>query len=635
MKNPIHGLRLNPLLSCLLAGCTLTSALPAEPLRIEVPNDGDPYALSAALRQARELRRMGDDSVAEGVRIVLQEGTYRLVEPVLIRPEDSGTPEAPTLIEGEAGALPLISGGMPVEGWKQVKEAVAGLPEEAEGNVWVAEAPRIAGRQVEFRQMWIGAEKAMRARDHYDNDMRRILEWDKEARCGWIPAEDVKDISDLGTMEMVVHAMWAVSILRVRDIEVEGERARVTFHEPESRVQFEHPWPPVVIKETGNSAYFLTSHIAFLDEPGEWYQDLSAGKVYYWPREGEDLETVVPTIPVLEHLVFVEGSLDRPVEHVEIRNIQFSHAAWTRPSTHGHVPLQAGMYLLDAYKLGKPYGTPDKGGLENQAWIGRQTAAVSVSGASNITFSGCHFRQLGGSGLDIEEGASKVLVEGNLFRDIACNGVVMGKFSDRPIESHLPYDPSDERVLVQDVTVANNLVTDVANEDWGCVGIGAGFVRDVTIAHNEICDVSYTGISLGWGWTFTINAMRNNMVRANHIHHYGRRMYDTGGIYTLSPQPKSTITENFIHSIFRPEFVHDPNHWSYIYLDEGSSYFTVKDNWTEGLKYSTNANGPGNTWENNGPSVSAKILQKAGLEEDYRDLRRFATVRPEDPVELP
>ena len=50
-----------------------------------------------------------------------------------------------------------------------------------------------------------------------------------------------------------------------------------------------------------------------------------------------------------------------------------------------------------------------------------------------------------------------------------------------------------------------------------------------------------------------------------------------------------------------PDPVHDPNHWFYLYTDEGSSFITVRDNWTEADKFLKNANGPGNVWENNGP----------------------------------
>lgn len=107
--------------------------------------------------------------------------------------------------------------------------------------------------------------------------------------------------------------------------------------------------------------------------------------------------------------------------------------------------------------------------------------------------------------------------------------------------------------------------------------------------------------------------MRNNRIHANYIHHYGKHSYDVSGIYTLSVQSKTEITENRIENIYRPPYVHDPNHWFYLYTDEGSSFITVKNNWCPEEKFLQNANGPGNTWENNGPGVSEEIKNRAGI----------------------
>ena len=86
---------------------------------------------------------------------------------------------------------------------------------------------------------------------------------------------------------------------------------------------------------------------------------------------------------VLESLVIIEGTLDNPLINIRFENISFQHTTWMRPSKEGHVPLQAGWSIVDAYKLQEP-GTPDKASLENQAWIERQPAALEVSNARNI-----------------------------------------------------------------------------------------------------------------------------------------------------------------------------------------------------------------------------------------------------------
>jgi len=55
-----------------------------------------------------------------------------------------------------------------------------------------------------------------------------------------------------------------------------------------------------------------------------------------------------------------------------------------------------------------------------------------------------------------------------------------------------------------------------------------------------------------------------------------------------------------------------------LYTDEGSSYITVKNNFTEGDKFLQNANGPGNTWENNGPMVNDSIKANAGISRSFK-----------------
>ncbi len=94
------------------------------------------------------------------------------------------------------------------------------------------------------------------------------------------------------------------------------------------------------------------------------------------------------------------------------------------------------------------------------------------------------------------------------------------------------------------------------------------------------------------------------------------------GIYTLSAQPNSFISENYIDSIYKAPYAHLPSHWFYLYTDEGSSHFTVSNNWTPTLKYLQNANGPGNQWINNGPMVAEKIKLDAGLQPKYQWLTK-------------
>ena len=584
-------------------------------------NDGtrqSPKAtLTSALRQAREWRRTEDNRIQGGITIYMEGGTYAFHEPVFIRPEDSGTKESPTTIRSVGDEKVILSGGISINGWKK------------QGKVWVADVPVFNGRPLDFRQLWVNGKKAVRARDVEDFEkMNRICSVDEKNEILYVPAVSIRRLIDnKGNLkakyaEMVLHQMWCVANLRIRSVEVQGDSAAIRFHQPESRIQFEHPWPrPMVTTNGHNSAFYLTNARELQDVPGEWYHDIDARKVYYYPREGEKMQEAEVIVPAVETLVRVEGTLDRPVCHIRFEKITFSYTTWMRPSEKGHVPLQAGMYLTDGYRIDpKMQRNYLNHPLDNQGWLGRPAAAVRVVAARQIDFERCRFEHLGSTGLDYEEAVQGGVVRGCLFRDIAGNGLLVGSFSPAAHETHLPYDPADRREVCTQQHINNCYFTEIGNEDWGCLAIAAGYVGDVNIEHNEISEVPYSGISLGWGWTQTVNCMRNNRVHANLIHHYAKHMYDVAGIYTLGSQPKSYVTENCVHSIYKPGYVHDPNHWFYLYTDEGSSFITVRDNWTEGEKYLQNANGPGNVWENNGPKVDSVIRERAGLEAGYKDL---------------
>jgi hypothetical protein len=282
------------------------------------------------------------------------------------------------------------------------------------------------------------------------------------------------------------------------------------------------------------------------------------------------------------------------------------------------------MYMTEAYKL-RPVGTKENRRLDNQAWISRPAAAIEISFADKTGFENCRFEHLASTGLDYHKAVHDNSVIANLFKDIGGTAVLAGVYSDAGHEIHLAYNPKDEREICDGMVISNNLITDATNEDWSCVGIGLGYTRNSLVEHNEVENVSYSGISMGWGWNAVGNVMKNNKIIGNKIHHYGKHNYDCSGIYTLSAQAGTVISENYIDSIYKAPYAHLPSHWFYLYTDEGSSGITVKNNWTPSQKFLQNANGPGNEWSNNGPDVNERVKLNAGLEASYQWLAKERT----------
>ena len=261
-----------------------------------------------ALRKAREWRRTNDARCQGGITITLQEGRYYMNEPLFLRPEDSGTKESPLVIRGSGKHQSVICGD---------------------------------ARQ-RHTQVWPIKEQgdSLPVKKHDDGlpmkGMERMIDFNTTDRTITIPTPP-QNVLQTKNLEMVVHQRWAIAILRVKDMKVEGNKTIVSFMEPESRLEFEHPWPqPVIGGEKGNSSFLLRTTEQ---------------------RDG------------IEQLVIVDGA-----SYVRFEGLTFKNTCWNRPLHKGHVTLQGGFPLVDAYKLKENPGLPWDSGLENQAWIERPRA---------------------------------------------------------------------------------------------------------------------------------------------------------------------------------------------------------------------------------------------------------------------
>ena len=467
---------------------------------------GEGESIHEALRQAREWRRTGDPRCQDGITIRLQAGRYYMSEPLFLRPEDSGTAASPTIIAGQGDAV--ICG----------------------------DAPR------QHRQLWPA------------EGMLRITGFDPATRTITIPtpprqtlqqlqaliAPGQPDAASRPLLEMVVHQRWAIAILRVREIRLEGRQCIVSFMDPESRLEFDHPWPqPVIGGERGNSSFLL--------------------------RTTEQRHGV-------EQLVVVDGA-----SHIHFERLCFENTCWNRPLLRGHVTLQGGFPLVDAYKLTQQEGLPWDDTLENQAWVERPVSAVSVGNAEHVTFRDCHFRRLAATALDFQPPTRACTVEASTFDHIGGTAILAGSFAESPREVHRPY--ADLAAQCRELSIVGNTISDAACEDWGAVGIGCGYVKDCTIRGNTVSGVNYSGICVGWGWTAQYTGMERNRIVGNSVSDYARQLYDAGGIYTLSNQPGSLISANYIAQPHPAPYA--TNHRAFcIYLDARTDGFTIEHNRT-------------------------------------------------------
>lgn len=563
--------------------CNLTA--PAGDIFVSATNGNDKASgskeaplktLGQALKQAREWRRLGSRNAEGGINIIMSGGVYRLYKPLFIRPEDSGTANSPTIIRSADGERAVISGGIEVKGWRKGCDDPR-LPAEVRSKVWVADAPMDGNRIVETRQLWADGRKAMRASQFAYGVMERMKAFNTDDESITIPTPKT-DLSRARQLEMTVHQRWAIAILRVKEMKNLGNGlTKVWFHQPESQIEFAHPWPqPVIDGDRGSSSFCLTNAAELLDEPGEWFQDYPSGRIYYYPEDGKDPNRMDITVPMLETLINIGGTRERHVSNIRFENIAFEHSAWRRPLHEGHVTLQGGFRFIDGYKLTEP-GLPHKAELENQAWVARPEAAVTAQFADSIGFSSCTFSHIGATAVDLAYAVSSSDISSCVFTDIGGTAIMAGWFGEQGFETHIPYRPAIDSDMCNRLTIARNTITDAANEDWGCGAVSAGYVRDTDISGNTISHVNYSGICVGWGWTAHESGMRNNRITDNSISDYARQLYDVGGIYVMSNQPGSVISGNTISMPYPAPYATNDRAFC-IYFDEATDGYTVSNN---------------------------------------------------------
>lgn len=550
-------------------------------------NPGSEEKPFATIEKARQAVRAVNKSMTGDIVAVLRGGVYRIDRTITFEPEDSGTGGHNVIYRAATGETAIISGGKPVAGWQADRN-----------GRWKTPAP-----VDDFRQLYVGGVRAIRARSGVigtDADPSRWEYLQDPSRGGGLPegsglldnegyrtpAAAMANWRNQGDIEFCYTVDWTHTRCRVESITREGDQAVVKMLQP----YFLH----ARTKEGVQAAMpaYIENAFELLDEPGEWYLDRPAGMVYYMPRPGEDMTKVEVIAPVVETLVAVRGTLDKPAEHLRFEGITFQHGGWLLPGKIGLVDVQAN-FIVDSHREDSFSRAGGFANVHNEQL--KSPANVICHAAKSVCFERCTFTQLGGAGLDIEFGSQDNVVSGCWFHDISGTAVQIG---DVLKDDHHPDDP---RKIVKNNSVVNCSIHDCCLEYMGGVGIFAGYTEGTRLAHNEIARLPYSGISVGWGWGEedagggaheqpflydTPTPARNNHIEYNHIHKVMNPMNDGGGIYTLGNMPGTVIRGNHIHDIGSPGGTQSVRMHRIptavrirgIYLDEGSGYIEIKGN---------------------------------------------------------
>jgi hypothetical protein len=566
-------------------------------------NDGNPATADrpvATLARAQQIARAL--SARENVVVDLAGGTYQLTTPLTLTSADSGRNGHTITWQGVPGQHPVLSGGQQVTGWQLYNQS---------SNIYVAHVPKGA----DSRQLYVDGALAPRA-------------------SITIARSDVQ-VTPSG-MTIVNPALdYLASLPEQNRIEVESEDSFTDRYAPVqsisgTTVTMQQPawnnnnWGyDDIAHPFAGGTLMLENSLAFVQSAGQWYLDPQAGLLYYKAAAGQSPSHLDVELPRLTSLLQVSGSYSDPVGNLAFKNIGFEYTTWLTPgSSIGYADQQNGTFLARQYTQPANFMSTCSSGCTQfeatrNSWV-QIPAAVQVSAASNITFAGDSFEHLGQVGLGIGNdadatysgpglGASDITVYHNTFTDDSGAGVVVGGVQP---DAHHPSNPA---MIIKNVTIADNLVSNVAEDYKDMSGILSTYATHTVITHNEVSDLAYDGIDFGWGWGMndpggsqdyanrgtynyqpiytTPTTLADTVVTDNLVHGTKKVFHDGGSIYNLSANPNAVVDDNYIY---------DNHNTVGLYLDEGSRYVTLTNNVVQdaGVWAFTNASSTNNTDDN-------------------------------------
>jgi len=429
----------------------------------------DGPGLAAAVLQSRAL------PAGQPKRLLLTDGVHRVPTCVTLTAADDGL-----TIAAAPGARPVLLGGRTIEGWTSLGD-----------GLWAAPLPEVAAGTWDFRMLVVNGRRADRARlpatgrfQHLDS---WTVPWMSTTGGGWKTKPTAEQLTRLTyrpehlgpwleprNAEVTVYHQWDESVVGVSEVDAANHQLRFAS-------QLGHPPGAFGVQD-----YVVWNVREGLTRPGQWYLDRAAGRVVYWPLDGEDPRTMAVEAPTVETILAIRGDEQRPARDITIRGLRFELTT---------TPLVAGGF-----------------------GAGRFAGAVEVTHAADVTLEALTIERVNGQGIKAWKSPG-LAVRRCTMADVGACGLRV----------------SDGGGELADCTIHH-----IGRAYPSAIGLSAGGRSGGwRIVHNLIHDTPYSGMSCGGD---------DHVIEGNRIHHVMQELHDGGGIY-ITFCKRIRVAGNWLHEI--------------------------------------------------------------------------------------
>ena len=380
-----------------------------------------PDAPFRTLEKARDVVReisadMDEDIV---INILGEGGTLFLDKPFRLYTEDSAHNGKRIIYRGvpaEGKELAVVSAGTPITGWQKSAE----YPELWEAEVTDDDLTHI-------RQLYINGRKSFMAQGDVE-----ITGIDYYKKSGSVYTSDgmyvSKDLMGKYINPDDVELWWARNW---KHISCPVEKI---YDEPEDPSQLilemrQNYWSARSALDDASLTmnpfrpFRVVNAFELLDIPGEHYFNEKTRKLYYMPREDEDMTTAEVIAPKLDKVIKIKGNdIDQKVKNITFENLMLAHVAYNGPAYGGVENAQSTLHTASDGITSETHG------------------GVHAEMTEGLEFKNNYFFGFGGVALNLFSGNIDSVVVGNAFSDISETAFIIGSHFNS--DEQYPISPS-------------------------------------------------------------------------------------------------------------------------------------------------------------------------------------------------